>query len=42
MLELQALPGKATEKFNRTQRFSDIDAAFRQENEQLDLFREAA
>ena len=42
MLELQALPGKATEKFNRTQRFSDIDAAFRQEDEQLDLFREAA
>ena len=42
MLELQALPGKATEKFNRTQQFSDIDAAFRQEDEQLDLFREAA
>ena len=42
MLELQALPGKATEKFNRTHRFSDIDAAFRQEDEQLDLFRRAA
>lgn len=33
MLELQALPGKVTEKFNRTQRFSDIDAMFRQEDE---------
>ena len=32
MLELQALPGKVTEKFNRTQRFSDIDALFRQED----------
>lgn len=42
MLELQALPGKVTEKFNRSQRFSDIDAAFRQEDEQLDLFRRAA
>ena len=42
MLELQALPGKATEKFDRTQRFSDIDAAFQQEDAQLDLFRKAA
>ena len=32
MLELQAIPGKTTEKFNRTQRFSDIDAIFRQED----------
>lgn len=32
MLELQAIPGKATEKFNRTQRFSDIDAIFREED----------
>ena len=32
MLELQAIPGKVTEKFNRTQKFSDIDAIFRQEN----------
>lgn len=32
MLELQALPGKATEKFNRTQRFLDIDAMFQQED----------
>ncbi len=34
MLELQALPGKVTEKFNRTQRFSDIDAMFRAEDGQ--------
>ena len=33
MLELQAIPEKATEKFNRTQRFSDIDALFRQEDQ---------
>ena len=32
MMELQALPGKVTEKFNRTQKFSDIDAVFRQED----------
>ena len=32
MLELQAIPGKVTEKFNRTQRFSDIDELFRQED----------
>ena len=32
MLELQAIPGKVTEKFNRTQKFSDIDAMFRQED----------
>ena len=29
MLELQALPGKVTEKFNRTTTFSEIDAGFR-------------
>ncbi len=33
MLELQAIPGKATEKFNRKQKFSDIDALFRQEDQ---------
>ena len=33
MLALQAIPGKTTEKFNRTQKFSDIDAMFRQEDE---------
>ena len=33
MLALQAIPGKVTEKFNRTQKFSDIDALFRQEDE---------
>ena len=32
MLELQALPDKATEKFNRTQRFDEIDALFRAED----------
>ena len=32
MLELQAMPGKVSEKFNRTQKFSDIDAMFRQED----------
>ena len=32
MLELQAIPNKATEKFNRTQKFSDIDSMFRQED----------
>ncbi len=31
MLELQAIPGKVSEKFNRRQSFSDIDALFRQE-----------
>ena len=29
MLALQAIPNKASEKFNRTERFSDIDAEFR-------------
>ena len=42
MMELQALPGKVTEKFNRTQRFSDIDAMFRREDEQTSLFRQAS
>lgn len=32
MLELQAMPGKVSEKFNRTEHFSDIDAAFRKED----------
>lgn len=32
MLELQAIPGKTTEKFNRTQRFSNINAIFRLED----------
>ena len=34
MLVLQAIPGKVTEKFNRTQKFSDIDAMFRQADEE--------
>ncbi len=42
MLELQALPGKATEKFNRTQKFSDIDAMFRAEDEQAEPLPKAA
>lgn len=32
MLELQAMPGKVSEKSNRTERFSDIDAAFQKED----------
>ena len=32
MLALQAIPGKVSEKFNRTQKFSDIDVMFRQED----------
>ena len=32
MLELQAIPGKVSEKFDRKRRFSDIDALFRQED----------
>ncbi len=42
MLELQALPGKVSEKFNRTQKFSDIDALFRAEDEQAGLLLKAA
>lgn len=42
MLELQAIPGKVSEKFNRTQKFSDIDAVFRAEDEQAKLIPEAA
>ena len=32
MLELQAIPGKVSEKFNRTQTFADIDEIFRRED----------
>ncbi len=42
MLELQARPGKVTEKFNRTQKFSDIDAMFRAEDEQAEPLPKAA
>lgn len=38
MLELEALPNKATELFNRRQRFSDIDAAFRLDDAQISIF----
>lgn len=41
MMELQAIPNKATEKFNRTQKFSDIDAMFRQEDGE-EALRQAA
>ncbi|MEI3465225.1 MAG: hypothetical protein V8R07_04910 [Bacteroides fragilis] len=34
MLELQALPNKVSEKFNRSETFSDIDAEFRLEDAQ--------
>lgn len=36
LLKLQALPGKVSEKFNRTQRFSDIDEQFRREDQLAD------
>ena len=42
MLELQALPGKVSEKFNRTQRFSDIDAIIQQEDVQERQLQKAA
>lgn len=42
MLELQAIPGKVTEKINRTQRFSDIDAMFREEDQENGLRQKAA
>lgn len=42
MLELQTLPGKVAEKFNRTQRFSDIDAMFREEDQENGFRQEAA
>ena len=35
MLALQAIPGKTTEKFNRAERFTDIDAEFRAEDEKM-------
>lgn len=37
LLALQALPNKATELFNRTERFCDIDARFRMDDAQIDL-----
>jgi len=42
MLELQAISGKVSEKFNRTQKFSDIDAMFREEDEQAEPIPKAA
>ena len=37
LLELQALPNKSTELFNRTERFCDIDEQFRMDDAQFDL-----
>ncbi len=34
MLELQAMPNKVYEKFNRTETFADIDARFRPQDKQ--------
>lgn len=42
MVELQALPNKVSEKFNRSETFSDIDAEFRLEDAQESLFQNAA
>lgn len=38
MMELQALPNKCTELFNRTQRFSDIDRDFKIDDLQMSIF----
>jgi 3'-phosphoadenosine 5'-phosphosulfate sulfotransferase (PAPS reductase)/FAD synthetase len=38
MLELQALPNKVTELFNRTHRFSDIDYNFRLDDAQVTIY----
>lgn len=38
LLELQKVPGKATERFNRDFRFDEIDAVFRMEDNQITLF----
>lgn len=40
LLELQAFPEKATELFTRELRFDEIDAAFRIDDAQIDLFSE--
>ena len=42
MLELQALTGKVSEKFNRRETFYDLDARFRMEDAQESLFQNAA
>lgn len=42
MLELQAIPGKTTEKFNRTQTFADIDEQFHREDGRMEPFPKAA
>ena len=35
MVRLQVVPGKVTEKFNRSQTFADIDAMFREQDLQV-------
>ena len=40
LLELQALPEKATERFTRELRFDEIDAAFRMDDAQIDILSE--
>lgn len=42
MLELQAIPGKTTEKFNRTQTFADIDEQFHREDGRMEPLPKAA
>ena len=42
LLECQRAPNKATELFNRTQRFDEIDANFRFDDRQFSLFQETA
>lgn len=38
MLELQALPNKVTEKFDRKQTFAEIDEKFKSDNAQMTLY----
>lgn len=38
MLQLQEVPNKASELFNRTMRFSDIDSNFKMDDAQMDIF----
>ena len=40
LIELQRLPNKVTERFNRELRFEEIDAIFRMDDAQFDLFAE--
>lgn len=42
LLQCQQAPNKATERFNREERISEIDKRFRLEDRQLSLFKDAA